>query len=258
MLRREAVEAAVDLRDFEDVIYRVETGTGERPAHTAGADDAPLAAGAAAGGTTRGEAPELFLIATSEHPLAAFHMGEILATATLPLRYAGVSSCFRKEAGAHGKDSKGIFRVHEFRKVEQFVYATAAQSWPMHEELLANAEALMQELALPYRVVNICTGDLGSIAAKKYDIEAWMPVQGAYREVVSCSNCTDYQARRYDTRHRPNPGDDTSFVHTLNATAIAVQRTLVAILENCQRADGTVMIPAALRPYVGGKDALGA
>ncbi len=232
MLRREAIEGAVDLSDFEDVIYKVEAGAG------AGKDDAP----------------ELFLIATSEHPLAALHMGEIFEDAQLPLRYAGVSPCFRKEAGAHGKDTKGIFRVHQFSKVEQFVYCTAEDSWAIHEELIANAEEIYRELGIPYRVVNICTGDLGTVAAKKYDIEAWMPVQGAYREVVSCSNCTDYQARRYNTRHRKAPGEPTSFVHTLNSTAVAVQRTLVAILENFQQADGSVMIPEPLRQYLGGRD----
>ncbi len=236
MLRREAVEGAVDLSDFEEVIYRVEAGTG--------AD------------AKGGDAPELFLIATSEHPLAALHMGEILEDRHLPLRYAGVSPCFRKEAGAHGKDQKGIFRVHQFSKVEQFVYAKPEDSWNIHEELLANAEAIYQGLGIPYRVVTICTGDLGTVAAKKYDIEAWMPVQGAYREVVSCSNCTDYQARRYNTRNRKAPGEPTSFVHTLNSTAMAVQRTLVAILENFQQADGSVVIPEVLRPYVGGRDRL--
>lgn len=231
MLRREAMEGAVDLSDFEDVIYRVEAG--------AGAD------------AKGGDAPELFLIATSEHPLAALHMGEIIEAEQLPVRYAGVSPCFRKEAGAHGKDSKGIFRVHQFSKVEQFVYCDPADSWTVHEELIANAEALYQALEIPYRVVTICTGDLGTVAAKKYDIEAWMPVQGAYREVVSCSNCTDYQARRYNTRTRDAPGEPTRFVHTLNSTAIAVQRTLVAILENFQQADGSVRVPKVLQAWVG-------
>jgi seryl-tRNA synthetase len=224
MLRREAMEGAVDLADFESVIYKVEAEAKE---------------------------PPLYLIATSEHPIAALHMGEILEDAVLPLRYAGVSPCFRKEAGAHGKDTKGIFRVHQFSKVEQFVFCKAEDSWRIHEELIANAEELFRDLGIPHRVVNICTGDLGSIAAKKYDIEAWMPVQGAFREVVSCSNCTDFQARRYNTRHRANPGDPTEFVHTLNSTAIAVQRTLVAILENFQQADGSVAIPKVLQPFVG-------
>ncbi len=229
MLRREALEGAIDLADFESVIYKVEAGAGAE----------------------KGEAAELYLIATSEHPIAALHMGEIIGSSALPLRYAGVSPCFRKEAGAHGKDTKGIFRVHQFSKVEQFVFCKAEDSWRIHEELVANAEEIYRALQIPYRVVNICTGDLGSIAAKKYDIEAWMPVQGAYREVVSCSNCTDFQARRYNTRCRKNPGDPTEFVHTLNSTAVAVQRTLVAILENFQQADGSVVVPEVLRPYVG-------
>jgi seryl-tRNA synthetase len=233
MLRREAVEGAVDLADFESVIYKVQ--------------------GEGAGDDGKGKQPDLYLIATSEHPIAAMHMGELLSDAQLPLKYAGVSPCFRKEAGAHGKDTKGIFRVHQFSKVEQFVYCRPEDSWRIHEELIANAEELFKALKIPYRVVNICTGDLGSIAAKKYDIEAWMPVQGAYREVVSCSNCTDFQARRYNTRSRKNPGDPTEFVHTLNSTAIAVQRTLVAILENFQQEDGSVAIPDVLRPYMGGK-----
>jgi seryl-tRNA synthetase len=234
MLRREALEGAIDLADFESVIYKVEAGLSEDP--------------------KKGKEPDLYLIATSEHPLLALHMGEILETAKLPLLYAGASPCFRKEAGAHGKDSKGIFRVHQFSKVEMFAYCAPADSWRLHEELIANAESLYQSLGIPYRVVNICTGDLGSIASKKYDIEAWMPAQGAYREVVSCSNCTDFQARRTNTRHRKNPGDPTETVHTLNSTAIAVQRTLVAILENFQQADGSVLIPKVLRPYLGGRD----
>jgi seryl-tRNA synthetase len=236
MLRREALEGAIDLADFESVIYRVEAGAGAE----------------------KGEAAELFLIATSEHPIAALHMGEILEASALPLRYAGVSPCFRKEAGAHGKDTKGIFRVHQFSKVEQFVFCKPEDSWRIHDELIANAEEIYRALKIPYRVVNICTGDLGSIAAKKYDIEAWMPVQGAYREVVSCSNCTDFQARRYNTRSRKAPGEPTEFVHTLNSTAIAVQRTLVAILENFQQADGSVLIPDVLRPYLGGRDRIAA
>lgn len=236
LLRREAVEGAVDLADFEEVIYKVEAGAGAQ-----GQEDAP----------------ELYLIATSEHPLAAMHMGEIFEADQLPLRYAGVSPCFRKEAGAHGKDQKGIFRVHQFSKVEQFVYCRPEESWDLHDQLIANAEEIYQDLGIPYRVVNICTGDLGTVAAKKYDLEAWMPVQGAYREVVSCSNCTDFQARRYNTRYRPKPGAPTEFLHTLNSTAVAVQRTLVAILENFQQPDGSVVVPEVLRPYLGGKDTIG-
>lgn len=246
LLRREALEGAIDLADFESVIYKVDAGGAEveaKPTADAPRDD-----------KGRAREPDLYLIATSEHPIAAYHMGEILEDAHLPLRYAGVSPCFRKEAGAHGKDTKGIFRVHQFSKVEMFVYCKPEDSWRVHEELVANAEDLYRKLGIPHRVVNICTGDLGSIAAKKYDIEAWMPAQGAYREVVSCSNCTDFQARRYNTRSRKNPGDPTEIVHTLNSTAIAVQRTLVAILENFQQADGSVLIPAPLRPYLGGKE----
>ncbi len=234
MMRREALEGAIDLADFESVIYRVEAGKAAE----------------------KGEPAELFLIATSEHPIAAMHMGEIIETADLPLKYAGVSPCFRKEAGAHGKDTKGIFRVHQFSKVEQFVFCKASDSWALHDQLIKNAEDIYQALGIPYRVVDICTGDLGSIAARKYDLEAWMPVQGAYREVVSCSNCTDFQARRYNTRTRANPGDPTEVVHTLNSTAIAVQRTLVAILENFQQADGSVVIPKVLRPYLAGKESI--
>jgi seryl-tRNA synthetase len=237
MLRREALEGAIDLADFESVIYRVEAGKAAESVSGKAGD--------------KGEPAELFLIATSEHPIAALHMGEILESKRLPLLYAGVSPCYRKEAGAHGKDTKGIFRVHQFSKVEMFVFCAPADSWRIHEELVRNAEELYQALKIPYRVVDICTGDLGSIAARKYDLEAWMPVQGAYREVVSCSNCTDFQARRYNTRHRANPGDPTEVVHTLNSTAIAVQRTLVAILENFQQADGSVLVPEVLRPYVG-------
>jgi seryl-tRNA synthetase len=222
MLRRDAIAGAVDLNDFGDVIFKIE-----------------------------GE--DLNLIATSEHAIAAMHQGEIFDDKQLPLRYAGVSPCFRKEAGAHGKDTKGLFRVRQFHKVEMFIFCKPEESWPLHEELLKHAEHLIGGLGLPYRVVNICTGDLGTVAAKKYDIEAWMPAQGAYRELVSCSNCTDYQARRYQTRTRASSQEPTRIVHTLNSTALAVERTIVAILENFQRADGTVDIPAPLRPYMGGR-----
>ncbi|MES2155799.1 MAG: serine--tRNA ligase [bacterium] len=268
LLRREALEGAIDLADFESVIYKVEAGgvevasgpptDGQQMKQNKQIAGSPSASSAASVPSVdkfgRAREPDLYLIATSEHPIAAMHMGEILEDAKLPLRYAGVSPCFRKEAGAHGKDSKGIFRVHQFSKVEMFVYCKPEDSWRIHDELIANAESLYQKLKIPYRVVNICTGDLGSIAAKKYDIEAWMPAQGAYREVVSCSNCTDFQARRYNTRSRKNPGDPTEVVHTLNSTAIAVQRTLVAILENFQQADGSVLIPEPLRPYLGGRE----
>ena len=164
-----------------------------------------------------------------------------------------MSTNFRKEAGAHGKDTRGIFRTHQFNKIEQFVFCTPEDSWKIHEELIGNAEDLARQLDLPYRVVNVCTGDIGTVAAKKYDIEAWMPAQNAYREIGSCSNCTDYQARRLNIKYREKEGEaPKGFVHTLNSTAIATGRTIVAILENYQQEDGSVVIPKALRKYMGG------
>jgi len=180
-------------------------------------------------------------------------MDEIIEEQELPLKYAGVSPCFRKEAGSHGKDTKGIFRVHQFNKIEQFIFCKPEESWALHEELLANSEEIYKNLKIPYRVVNICTGDIGTVAAKKYDIEAWMPAQNKYREVVSCSNCTDYQGRRLNIRIRASTNDETRTVHTLNATAIATGRTIVAILENFQLKDGSVSIPKVLQPYMGGQ-----
>jgi seryl-tRNA synthetase len=221
MLRREAIGGAVALSDFEDVIYKIE-----------------------------GE--DLYLIPTAEHPMLAQHMDEILDGKRLPLRYGGVSPCFRKEAGAHGRDTKGIFRIHQFEKVEQFIFSRPEQSWEEHEKLIANAEELFQELEIPYRVVNVCTGDLGSVAAKKYDLEAWLPGQGQYREIVSCSNCTAYQAARSKIRFRDKPDEPTRWVHTLNSTLIATERTLIAIMENYQNKDGEIAIPKALQPYMGG------
>jgi seryl-tRNA synthetase len=221
MLRREAIGGAVALSDFEDVIYKVQD-------------------------------EDLYLIPTAEHALLAQHMDEILDGRKLPLRYGGVSPCFRKEAGAHGRDTKGIFRVHQFEKVEQFVFSKPEQSWQEHEGLLANAEELYQVLDIPYRVVNVCTGDLGTVAAKKYDLEAWLPGQGQYREVVSCSNCTTYQAVRSKIRFRDKPDEQTKWVHTLNSTLIATERTLIAIMENNQNKDGSIAIPEALRQFMGG------
>jgi len=222
MMGRKAYEGVTDLNDFEDVMYKVE-----------------------------GE--DLYLIATSEHPMAAMHMNETFEKKELPLKYAGVSPCFRKEAGSHGKDTKGIFRVHQFTKIEQFIYSTQEDSERYHEELLKNAEEFYQALGIPYRVVNICTGDIGSVASKKYDIEAWMPAQMKYREVVSCSNCTSYQATRLNIRYREEKGKpEKKYVHTLNSTAIATTRTMVAIMENFQREDGSIMIPKALWPYTFG------
>jgi len=221
MIRREALEGAIAFRDFQDMIYKIE-----------------------------GE--DLYLIGTAEHALLAYHMNEILDGKDLPLLYAGISPCFRKEAGTHGKDTKGIFRVHQFEKVEQFIFCKPEESWHWHEVLLKNAEDFFQSLGIPYRVVNICTGDIGSIAAKKYDIEAWLPGQGKYREVVSCSNCTDYQARRANIRFRE--GNEIRYVHTLNSTLVATERAIIAIMENYQQEDGSIIIPKVLKPYLNGAE----
>ncbi|KAF5087534.1 MAG: serine--tRNA ligase [Methanoculleus horonobensis] len=226
MLNRAAYEGVTDLADFENVMYRID-----------GEDE--------------------YLIATSEHPMAAMYSDEIFEEKDLPLRLAGLSPCFRREIGAHGLDTKGLFRVHQFHKVEQFVYATPEQSWDLHEELMANAEEVFQQLGLPYRVVLICTGDIGTVAAKKYDLEVWMPREGCYREAVSCSNCTAYQSVRLNIKVR-NPTEFTSkrYLHTLNSTAIATSRAIRAILENNQNEDGSVTIPKALRPYLYGSETL--
>lgn len=192
---------------------------------------------------------DLYLVGTSEVSIAAMHQDEFIDIEGLPLRYAGISTCFRREAGAYGKDTRGIFRVHQFDKVEMFSFAHPDASWNEHEFLLACQEEIFQALEIPYRVVNICAGELGASAAKKYDIEAWLPGQAAYREVTSCSNCTDYQARRLKTRFRTESGPQ--LLHTLNGTAIAVGRAIVALLENHQRADGSVEIPHGLRHYTG-------
>jgi len=183
--------------------------------------------------------------------MAAMHMDEIFEGDALPIRYAGISPCFRKEAGSHGKDTKGIFRVHQFNKVEQFIFCRQEDSWGFLEELIANAEGIYQQLGLPYRVVDICTGDIGTVAAKKYDLEAWMPAQETYRELVSCSNCTDYQARRLNVRYRTKEGN--MMCHTLNSTAIATTRTLVCLIEHYQQEDGSLRIPDVLRPYLGNR-----
>jgi seryl-tRNA synthetase len=194
-------------------------------------------------------ADELFLVGTAEVPLAAYHTDEILASEEVPLRYAGFSTCFRREAGTYGKDTAGIFRVHQFDKVEMFVFTTPAESAAEHDRLLAVEEKLVGELEIPYRVVNVAAGDLGASAAKKYDIEAWFPGEQNYREITSCSNTTDYQARRLKVRMRSEKGNE--LVHTLNGTACAVGRTLLALIENHQQPDGSVAIPEALRRYTG-------
>ena len=220
MLNREAYEGVVNLEDFGPVIYKIE-----------------------------GE--DLHLIATSEHPLVSMHLDEILDASALPIRYCGFSPCFRVEAGAHGKDTKGIFRVHQFYKVEQVVFSKPDQSWKIHEELIGNAEAIYQALGIPYRVVALCSGDTGFMSAKTYDLEAWLPGQGQYREMASASNITDFQSRRLRIRYREKQSDPTILVHTLNSTAV-VTRTLVAMVENFQQRDGSVRIPKALAPYMDG------
>jgi seryl-tRNA synthetase len=192
---------------------------------------------------------ELFLAGTSEVPLASLHADEIIGPGQLPLRYAGFSSCFRREAGAAGKDTQGIFRVHQFDKVEMFAFVEPEESKAEHERLLATEEEILQALGIPYRVVNIAVDDLGNSAAKKYDLEAWLPGQGRFRELTSCSNTTAYQARRLDIRYRQEEGAPPRHVHTLNGTAVAVGRTIIAIAENHQREDGTVEVPAVLHEY---------
>jgi seryl-tRNA synthetase len=192
---------------------------------------------------------DLYLVGTSEVPLASLHAGEILAAADLPRRYAGFSSCFRREAGAAGKDTQGIFRVHQFDKVEMFSFVEPEWSPDEHERLLAIEEEILQALEIPYRVVNIAANDLGASAAKKYDCEAWLPGQQRFREVTSTSNTTDFQARRLDIRYRPAEGGRPRHVHTLNGTAVAVGRTIIAIVENHQQEDGTVLVPSVLHPY---------
>ena len=224
LMKREAYEGVTALGDFEEVLYKVEN-------------------------------EDLYLIATSEHPMAAMLMNETLKEQDMPIKLAGISTCFRKEAGAHGKDTRGIFRTHQFNKIEQFIFCKPEDSAKLHEELLQNAEDILQKIGLAYRVVNVCTGDIGTVAAKKYDIEAWMPAQNGYREVVSCSNCTDYQGRRLGIKYREKEGaPPKGIVHTLNSTAIATGRTMVAILENNQQPDGSINIPEALRKYMGNRE----
>jgi seryl-tRNA synthetase len=192
---------------------------------------------------------DLYLVGTSEVPLASLHAGDILEEAALPVRYAGFSTCFRREAGAAGKDTRGIFRVHQFDKVELFAFVRPEDSPDEHERLLAIEERIMQDVDVPYRVVNIAANDLGASAAKKYDLEAWLPGQERFRELTSCSNTTDYQARRLAVRYRPEAGGKPAIVHTLNGTAVAVGRTIIALLENGQRDDGSVALPEVLTNY---------
>ncbi|MHA1479102.1 MAG: aminoacyl--tRNA ligase-related protein, partial [Promethearchaeota archaeon] len=186
--------------------------------------------------------------------LAAYHYDEIIDPETLPLKYAGVSSCFRREAGSHGKDTLGIFRVHQFEKVEQYIFCKPENSWDLFDELILNAEEIYKELEIPYRIVNIASGELNDNAAKKYDLEAWFPSSGKFRELVSCSNCLDYQARKLKVRvGKVGASEKKVIAHTLNCTAIATERTICCILENYQNKDGSVRIPKALQPYLNGK-----
>jgi seryl-tRNA synthetase len=219
MLKLDAIKGAVILSDLQDVIYKIDQ-------------------------------EDMYMIGTSEHAIASMRMGEILDSKDLPLRYGGVSPCFRKEAGAHGKDTKGIFRVHQFEKVEQFIYCKQENSTEEHENMLKLTEKFYQNLGLPYRVVLLCSADVGKVAAKTYDIEAWFPAQGAFREIVSCSNCTDFQARRLSIRYRDKADEDTQLVHTLNSTLVATERTIVALVENYQTSDGEITIPPVLRKYM--------
>jgi len=220
MINRESMEGAVIAEDFEEVIYKVQE-------------------------------EDLYMIGTSEHAMAAMHSKEIIEGKNIPMKYAGISPCFRKEAGAHGRDQKGIFRVHQFDKIEQFIFSKPEDSWKEHEKMLAIAEEFYQKLEIPYRVMLLSTGDIGKISAKTYDIEAWMAGQNAYREIVSCSNCLEYQARRLKIRFRDKTNEDTQYVHTLNSTLIATTRILVAIMENFQTKDGHIRIPQVLQSYMG-------
>lgn len=220
MINRNSMEGAIIADDFENVIYKVQD-------------------------------EDLFLIGTSEHSIAAMHADEILEGKDLPIKYAGVSPCFRKEAGAHGRDQKGIFRVHQFEKVEQYVFARPEESWKEHEKMLAVAEEFYQKLEIPYKVMLLSSGDLGKVSAKTYDIEAWMAGQSSYREIVSCSNCLDFQTRRLKIRFRDKTNEQTQYLHSLNSTLVATTRTLVAIMENFQTQDGHIGVPKPLQKYLG-------
>jgi len=220
MINRNSMEGAIIAQDFEDVIYKTEGG-------------------------------DLYLIGTSEHAVVSMHSDEIIEGKNLPIRYAGVSPCFRKEAGAHGRDQKGIFRVHQFEKVEQFVFSRPEESWKEQERMLSIAEEFYQKIELPYRIMLLSSGDMGKVSAKTYDLEAWMAGQNNYREIVSCSNCLDFQARRLKIRFRDKTNEQSQYLHTLNSTLVATTRTMVAIMENFQTKDGHIAVPKALQKYVG-------
>ena len=222
MINRKSMQGAVILDDFEDVIYKI-------------------------------DGQDLYLIGTSEHAMVSMHGNEILDGNLLPTRYASISPCFRKEAGAHGKDQKGIFRVHQFEKIEQFVFSKPEDSSNEHEKMIAITEEFFQKLEIPHRIVLLASGDMGKISAKTYDLEAWMAGQNAYREVASCSNCLDYQSRRLKIRFRDKTNEDTQYAHTLNSTLVATERTMVAIIENFQTKDGHINIPNSLQKYMGKK-----
>ena len=222
MINRDSMAGTIITDDFEEAIYKVEN-------------------------------QDLFLIGTSEHAIASMYGKEILDGKNLPFRYGSISPCFRKEAGAHGKDQKGIFRVHQFEKVEQFIFSKPEDSWKLQEEMLENAKELYRQLEIPYRVVLLSSGDMGKVSARTFDIEAWMAEQNTYREIGSISNCLDYQARRLKIRFRDKTNEDTQYVHTLNGTLVAIERTMVAIMENNQTKDGHIKIPAVLQKYFGKK-----
>ncbi len=218
MINRKSMEGAVILDDFEDVIYKVED-------------------------------QDLYLIGTSEHAMVSMHSDEILDGNSLPARYAAISPCFRKEAGAHGKDQKGIFRVHQFEKFEQFVFSKPEDSWGQQENMLNATEELYQKLEIPYRVMLLSSGDMGKVSARTFDVEAWMAGQNTYREIASISNCIDYQSRRLKIRFRDKTNEETQFVHTLNGTLVAIERTMVSIIENNQTEDGHIKIPTVLQKF---------
>jgi seryl-tRNA synthetase len=217
MMKRKPYEGVTDLQDFENVMYKIED-------------------------------EDLYLIATSEHPIAAMHSNEIFNEKELPLKYCGISACFRREIGKHSIDERGLFRVHQFNKIEQFVFCLPEHSKEIHEELVRNAEELLRKLELPHRVVNVCTGDIGTVAAKKYDVEGWSPREEKFIELMSCSNCTSYQSTRLNIKVRRKEGKQ--YVHTLNSTEVATARTLRLILEHYQTEDGYIVVPKALRPYM--------
>jgi len=222
-IKYEVIKAAAELADFEEQLYKIQD-------------------------------EDLFMIATAEQTLAAYHYDEIIDPERLPLKYAGVSSCFRREAGSHGKDTLGIFRVHQFEKVEQFIFCKPEHSWKLYEELIENVKEIFQDLKIPYRIVNIASGELNDNAAKKYDLEAWFPASETYRELVSCSNCTDYQARKLKIRMgKVGSQQAKEILHTLNSTAIATARTICCILENFQNKDHSVSIPEVLQKDMNGK-----